>query len=78
MIIITGGAGFIGSNYIKYLNNSGYKDIIVVDNFKNGRKFQNLADLSILDVIQKEDFFESKWLSYSSKKVKKNNTSWGL
>ena len=71
MIIITGGAGFIGSNYIKYLNDAGFKEIIVVDNFKNGRKFQNLADLSIVDVIQKEDFFESKWFRYSSKKIKK-------
>ena len=34
MIIVTGGAGFIGSNLIKELNNKGIEDIFVVDNLK--------------------------------------------
>ncbi|MCD1126410.1 ADP-glyceromanno-heptose 6-epimerase [Jinshanibacter sp. LJY008] len=56
MIIVTGGAGFIGSNIIKALNNTGYQDILVVDNLKDGTKFANLVDLEIADYIDKEDF----------------------
>lgn len=36
MIIVTGGAGMIGSNIIKALNDKGYRDITVVDNLKDG------------------------------------------
>lgn len=56
MIIVTGGAGFIGSNIVKALNDTGYRDILVVDNLKDGTKFANLADLDIADYIDKEDF----------------------
>ena len=38
-IIVTGGAGMIGSNIIKGLNESGRNNIIVVDHLKNGKKF---------------------------------------
>ncbi|MCD4630020.1 NAD-dependent epimerase/dehydratase family protein, partial [Proteus mirabilis] len=47
MIIVTGGAGFIGSNIVKALNDEGYTDILVVDNLKDGTKFVNLVDLNI-------------------------------
>ncbi len=56
MIIITGGAGFIGSNIIKGLNQIGRRDLLVVDNLKNGHKFRNLVDLDFLDFIDKTDF----------------------
>ncbi len=56
MIIITGGAGFIGSNIIKGLNEIGRSDLLVVDNLKNGVKFRNLVDLDFLDFIDKTDF----------------------
>ncbi|QIM67737.1 ADP-glyceromanno-heptose 6-epimerase [Mannheimia granulomatis] len=56
MIIVTGGAGMIGSNIIKALNKIGRKDILVVDNLKNGEKFINLVDLDIADYCDKEDF----------------------
>ncbi|MGP1928212.1 MAG: ADP-glyceromanno-heptose 6-epimerase [Arsenophonus sp. NC-WZS1-MAG3] len=59
MIIVTGGAGFIGSNIIKALNDIGRSDIIVVDNLKNGAKFVNLVDLNIADYINKKDFIKS-------------------
>jgi ADP-L-glycero-D-manno-heptose 6-epimerase len=59
MIIVTGGAGFIGSNIVKALNNIGYKDILVVDNLKDGTKFVNLVDLDIADYMDKEDFIAS-------------------
>jgi len=63
MIIVTGGAGFIGSNIVKGLNQRGYKDILVVDNLSNGVKFKNLADCDIADYMDKEDFLT--YLSYS-------------
>lgn len=56
MIIVTGGAGFIGSNIVKALNNKGITDILVVDNLKDGTKFVNLVDLNIADYMDKEDF----------------------
>lgn len=59
MIIVTGGAGMIGSNIIKALNDKGHTDILVVDNLKDGTKFVNLADLNIADYMDKEDFLIS-------------------
>lgn len=58
MIIVTGGAGFIGSNMVKLLNDHGHKDILVVDNLKNGHKFVNLVDLDIQDYMDKEEFIK--------------------
>jgi ADP-L-glycero-D-manno-heptose 6-epimerase len=59
MIIVTGGAGLIGSNIIQALNDMGRSDILVVDNLKDGTKFVNLADLDIADYMDKEDFIAS-------------------
>ncbi|MBF9001150.1 ADP-glyceromanno-heptose 6-epimerase [Vibrio nitrifigilis] len=56
MIIVTGGAGMIGSNIIKALNDCGIEDILVVDHLKNGRKFKNLVDLKIADYMDRDDF----------------------
>lgn len=56
MIVVTGGAGFIGSNIVKALNEMGRSDILVVDNLKNGKKFINIADCDIADYLDKEDF----------------------
>lgn len=58
MIIVTGGAGLIGSNVIKKLNILGRKDIIVIDNLENGKKFYNLNDLQIYDYISKYEFYK--------------------
>ncbi|MCF6290851.1 MAG: ADP-glyceromanno-heptose 6-epimerase [Desulfobacterales bacterium] len=58
MYIVTGGAGFIGSNIVKALNDRGHTDILVVDNLKNGVKFRNIVDCEILDYMDKEDFIE--------------------
>jgi ADP-L-glycero-D-manno-heptose 6-epimerase len=56
MIIVTGGAGFIGSNIVKGLNERGREDILVVDDLTDGAKFRNLVDCEILDFIDKDDF----------------------
>lgn len=58
MIIVTGGAGFIGSNIVHGLNESGVKDIIVVDDLTQGIKFHNLVDCDIADYIDKNDFLD--------------------
>ena len=56
MIIVTGGAGFIGSNIVKGLNNRGHDDIIVVDDLSDGHKFRNIADCQISDYLDKDVF----------------------
>lgn len=56
MIIVTGGAGFIGSNQVKQLNKMGREDIIVVDDLTDGTKFKNLADCTIMDYFDKDEF----------------------
>jgi len=56
MIIVTGGAGFIGSNIVKGLNNRGITDILVVDDLKDGSKFINLVDCDFADYQDKDDF----------------------
>jgi ADP-L-glycero-D-manno-heptose 6-epimerase len=59
MIIVTGGAGLIGSNLIKKLNALGHENILVVDNLKDGTKFRNLVECKILDYQDKEKFLEN-------------------
>ena len=44
MIVVTGGAGFIGSNLVRELNRRGHDDVVVVDDLSDGRKFANLVD----------------------------------
>ncbi len=56
MIVVTGGAGFIGSNLVKALNATGRDDIVVVDDLTDGTKFRNIADCEIADYIDKDDF----------------------
>ncbi len=56
MYIVTGGAGFIGSNLVKALNGRGISDILVVDDLKDGTKFRNLADCDIKDYLDRHDF----------------------
>jgi ADP-L-glycero-D-manno-heptose 6-epimerase len=56
-IVVTGAAGFIGSNIIAGLNARGISNIIAVDELTQGDKFRNLADLQIADYVDADDFY---------------------
>ena len=56
-IVVTGAAGFIGSNLIKGLNARGIDDIIAVDDLKHGDKFRNLSALQIADYVDAGTFY---------------------
>ena len=56
--IVTGAAGFIGSNIVKALNDRGIVDIIAVDNMKKADKFRNLVDCELADYLDKEEFLD--------------------
>ncbi|MEK7734359.1 MAG: ADP-glyceromanno-heptose 6-epimerase [Pseudomonadota bacterium] len=56
MFVVTGGAGFIGANIVKGLNDRGIGDILVVDNLEKGDKFRNLTDCEIADYLDKREF----------------------
>lgn len=57
-IVVTGAAGFIGSNIVKGLNARGIDDIIAVDDLTEGDKFRNLVDLQISDYVDADDFYD--------------------
>ena len=59
MIVVTGGAGFIGSNIVRGLNDAGEENILVVDNLSNAQKHLNLNRLSFTDYMDKDDFLPS-------------------
>lgn len=56
MIIVTGAAGFIGSNLVRALNARGERDIVAVDNLSRADKFRNLVDCDIAEFIDKQEF----------------------
>jgi ADP-L-glycero-D-manno-heptose 6-epimerase len=58
MIIVTGGAGFIGSAIIATLNKKKVTDILVVDQLGCDQKWKNLRNLSFADYVEKDDFLE--------------------
>ena len=58
-IVVTGAAGFIGSNIVKGLNARGLTDIIAVDDLTQGDKFRNLADLQIADYVDQDSFYSA-------------------
>ena len=53
MIIVTGGTGFIGSQLVRALNQRGREDLLVADDFEDGRKLQNLAGCQVHDVVDR-------------------------
>jgi ADP-L-glycero-D-manno-heptose 6-epimerase len=60
LIVVTGGAGFIGSCAIKHLNEQGISNIIIVDELGTSDKWKNLVGKKFIDVIDKNVFFD--WL----------------
>jgi ADP-L-glycero-D-manno-heptose 6-epimerase len=56
MIIVTGGAGFIGSALVWGLNRRGSEDILIVDNLGSSEKWKNLRGLKFADYCEKSDF----------------------
>ncbi|EKD25744.1 MAG: hypothetical protein ACD_79C01527G0002 [uncultured bacterium] len=58
LIIVTGGAGFIGSNLVTALNTLGLENIIVVDSLNESEKWKNLVGLNFTDYLDKKDFIE--------------------
>jgi ADP-L-glycero-D-manno-heptose 6-epimerase len=57
-IVVTGAAGFIGSNLIKAINERGEHEVLAVDDLKDGDKFVNLVDCDIADYLDKADFLQ--------------------
>jgi ADP-L-glycero-D-manno-heptose 6-epimerase len=70
VIIVTGAAGFIGSNLVRGLNQRGIRDVIAVDNLTDGSKFRNLADLHIADYLDMDDFLQQIETNHDLGKVK--------
>lgn len=58
LIIVTGGAGFIGSNLVAELNARGERDIVVVDDLSDGTKIRNLADLDVADYLDRDELID--------------------
>ena len=68
MILVTGGAGFIGSNLVRGLNQRGADDILVVDDLEAGDKHRNLNALRFRDLLDYRDF-EARLDSFRSTKI---------
>lgn len=58
MIILTGGAGFIGSGVLRGLNDAGVGDVVVVDRLGSSEKWKNLVGKLYLDYLHKDQFIE--------------------
>lgn len=60
LIVITGGAGFIGSSVVRYLNNQGFTNLLLVDDLGKTEKWKNLVGKRFVDIISKHQLFN--WL----------------
>lgn len=66
-IVVTGAAGFIGSCLVGFLNNEGYENLILVDDFSHPEKEANLDEKNFLQKIEREVFFD--WLRNKNLKI---------
>ncbi|MBI3259026.1 MAG: ADP-glyceromanno-heptose 6-epimerase [Ignavibacteriae bacterium] len=62
MVVITGGAGFIGSGFVRKCNDEGMTDILIVDHLRDGNKWKNLIGKQYRDIVH-QDVFREKFLS---------------
>lgn len=67
LIVVTGGAGFIGSCVVRHLNNLGMKNIVIVDDLGSSEKWKNLVKKSFVDIIPIGECF--KWLEGRQKEI---------
>lgn len=67
MIIVTGAAGFIGSNLVRKLNDERFKDIVLVDDFSKTSKLDNYQNKTYTEKVDRNEFFE--WLKENNKFV---------
>lgn len=58
MIVVTGGAGFIGSALVWKLNQMGEEEILIVDEMEKGEKWKNLLGLKFIDLYHKDEFID--------------------
>jgi len=59
MIVVTGGAGFIGANLVAALNRRGVGEVLVVDDLTDGTKFRNIADCEIADYLDRDEYLRA-------------------
>jgi len=70
MVIVTGGAGFIGANIVAALNARGIKDVLVVDDLTQADKFSNLTDCDIADYLDRREYLRLIQTSRSRQRIK--------
>lgn len=70
MVVVTGGAGFIGANLVAALNARGIKDILVVDDLTQADKFSNLTDCDIADYLDRREYLRQIQNKRSRQRVK--------
>lgn len=68
LIVVTGGAGFIGSAVIRHLNQNGFSNLVIVDELGTSEKWKNLLGKKFYDVISKNVFFD--WLQDKEHEIK--------
>lgn len=67
LIIVTGGAGFIGSNTVRQLNRKGFSNIVIFDNLASTEKWKNLVGKKFIDVLHKNQCID--WLKGKEKQI---------
>lgn len=58
LIVVTGAAGFIGSGVVRYLNDKGFANLLLVDDFRKSEKWKNLRHKRFVDYISRDDIFD--------------------
>lgn len=67
MIVITGAAGFIGSCLVSHLNQQGYRDIVIADNFSPAVKARNWNNKVFTEKVERNELF--KWIDLNEKRI---------